>query len=260
MRERPLPCRPGGFFTRGPRPGADDGRHLFRMDQYPWQSRVSLSAKRVGSSAQAVGSAAGGAGEVRLPRPAGGPWQAARMARLAQNCGKASSCGQPWGIRQKGWMAAGGSGPDGAGSARSNSAPHATRPSIYGAIGRGGHTRRTRGSPAPPHRASSNFLKLGALLRQDGSLHRAHLQADAAVDAGVEVNPVEARPLAVGPLPGVDAGHRAGIDAIGDAFADVGDDRMGHRCGAEGATLGTQPQGPGATTGAGHCLGSLPAR
>jgi hypothetical protein len=26
----------------------------------------------------------------------------------------------------------------------------------------------------------------------------------------------------------VDAGHRAGIDAISDAFADVGDDRVGH--------------------------------
>ena len=75
---------------------------------------------------------------------------------------------------------------------------------------------------------SADGLQLGPLLRQDRTLHRANLEADAAIDAGVEIDPVERRALAVGPLAGVDAGHRTGVDAIGHAFAHVGDDRVGH--------------------------------
>lgn len=116
----------------------------------------------------------------------------------------------------------------GGGSARSSSARPARRPSICAAIETGGHTRRRRGLAGRLARSSSRLLQIGTLLGQDRPFHRTHLQADAAVNAGVEVDPVEARALAVGPLPRVDAGHRAGIDAISDAFADVGDDRVGH--------------------------------
>ena len=75
---------------------------------------------------------------------------------------------------------------------------------------------------------SACLLQLGLFFRKDGPLHGTHLQADAAIDAGVEVDPIKVCALAVGTLAGVDSSHGAGINAIGYALADVGDDRMSH--------------------------------
>ena len=75
---------------------------------------------------------------------------------------------------------------------------------------------------------SAALLKVRALLGQDGAFHRAHLQTDAAVDAGVEIDPVKVGALFVFSLTLIDAGHGAGIHTVGNALADIGDDRVGH--------------------------------
>jgi hypothetical protein len=54
------------------------------------------------------------------------------------------------------------------------------------------------------------------------------LQANAAVDAGAEIDPVPVGSLVVFAGAGVDAGDGAGIYAVGNAFADVSHDGMWH--------------------------------
>ena len=77
---------------------------------------------------------------------------------------------------------------------------------------------------------SGCLLKIWTLFRNDGSFHRADLEANAAVNAGVEIDPVEVGSLFVFPLALVNASHRAGIHAVGDALAHVSDDGMSHGC------------------------------
>ena len=72
-------------------------------------------------------------------------------------------------------------------------------------------------------------MEFGLLLRNNRPGHWANLEADAAVDASVEINPIELGSLGVGSAARVDASHRAGINAIGHAFADVGDDCVCHQ-------------------------------
>jgi len=66
------------------------------------------------------------------------------------------------------------------------------------------------------------------LLSQNRTLHRADLQADAAVNADVGVNPIEGSPALVRAPSGVNASHRAGIDAVRDPFAALADNGVGH--------------------------------
>ena len=71
-------------------------------------------------------------------------------------------------------------------------------------------------------------MQIWTLFGHDRSLHRADLKADAAVNAGLEVNPIEGGALAVCLLAWVNAGDWAGIDAISNALAHIGDDGVGH--------------------------------
>jgi hypothetical protein len=116
---------------------------------------------------------------------------------------------------------------------------------------RSGGVRPPRGRGAP----SARLLQIRAFFRQDRPLNRTHLQADAAIDAGVEINPVEVRSLAVRPFARVNAGHGARVNAISDAFTDVGDDRMSHGALVSARTLGSQPQGAGAAPGRSDPIG-----
>ena len=75
----------------------------------------------------------------------------------------------------------------------------------------------------------SGTLEFRLLLWNDRPCHWADLEADAAVDAGVEINPIELGALGIGSAARVNASHRAGINAIGHAFADVGDDCVCHQ-------------------------------
>ena len=93
-------------------------------------------------------------------------------------------------------------------------------------------------------RSSACLLQLGLFFGKDGPLHGTNLQADAAIDAGVEVDPIKVCALAVGALAGVDASHGAGINAIGYALADVGDDRVSHL-----GILRSDPEGTAAAAG-----------
>ena len=84
-------------------------------------------------------------------------------------------------------------------------------------------------------------LQVGAFFRNDGPFHRADLQADPTIDAGLEIDPIKAGALGVGALAWMDAGHRAGIDAVGDPFADVGDDGVCQEGLADPLILRIQP-------------------
>ena len=108
-----------------------------------------------------------------------------------------------------------------------------------------------------PVQSSLGLLQIGPFLGQDRPLDRADLKTDAAIDAGIEVNPEVGRSLAVGPFARVDAGHRAGINAISDALADVGDDRVGHGALVATWTLGSQPESPGTAARSGHGISPL---
>ena len=97
--------------------------------------------------------------------------------------------------------------------------------------GPNGETQSTR-SPSRNNelkeRRSAHLLQVRPFLGKDGSLHRADLKTDSAVDAGIKVDPVVVGSLAVLATSLIDAGDRAGIDAVGDAFAHIAHDRVGH--------------------------------
>ena len=84
-------------------------------------------------------------------------------------------------------------------------------------------------------------LKIGAFFRQDRAINRADLQTNAAIDAGVEVDPVKIGALLVFAFTGVDACHRAGIDTVGDPFADIRNDGVSHNSDLGRAILVTDP-------------------
>lgn len=72
------------------------------------------------------------------------------------------------------------------------------------------------------------FLQFWAFFRQDCAFNRTHFDADAAIDAGVEVNPVPVGSLLILSGTLVDAGDGAVVNAGGNAFTNVGHDRMRH--------------------------------
>ena len=88
---------------------------------------------------------------------------------------------------------------------------------------------------------SAALLKVRALLGQDGAFHRAHLKTDATVDAGVEIDPVKVGSLFVFSLTLIDAGHGAGIHTVGNALADIGDNRVGHNSAVSALILRIDP-------------------
>lgn len=71
-------------------------------------------------------------------------------------------------------------------------------------------------------------LQIRLFFGQNRPFYGADLQADAAVNAGVEVNPIPVCALLILARPFVDAGDWASIDAIGNAFADISDNSVGH--------------------------------
>jgi len=71
-------------------------------------------------------------------------------------------------------------------------------------------------------------LQLGPFLRHNGAIHRAHLLADAAVNADVEGNPVETGTFGVSPFPGMNAGNRAGVNANRHPFTAIRENCVGH--------------------------------
>jgi hypothetical protein len=72
------------------------------------------------------------------------------------------------------------------------------------------------------------LLQFGPFVWHDRPFHRANLQADAAVNAGGEVDPVPVGAFDVFAGAGVDAGNGASVYTVGYALAGLGDDRMGH--------------------------------
>ena len=83
----------------------------------------------------------------------------------------------------------------------------------------------------------------GPLLGEDRAFHRADLQTDPAINAGVEIDAVVLQTLLIAAGPGMDAGHRAGLNTIGHTHADLGDDAVGHQA-AGNKSNATQPATP----------------
>jgi hypothetical protein len=71
-------------------------------------------------------------------------------------------------------------------------------------------------------------LQVGFFFWQNRPLHRADLQANAAVNTGGKVNPVPVCSFGVFPRALMNAGYWTGIDTIGDSFANVGDNSVRH--------------------------------
>jgi hypothetical protein len=71
-----------------------------------------------------------------------------------------------------------------------------------------------------------SFLQLRSLFRNNCPFDWTDLQANPAVNTGCEVNPVPIRSLGIFTGAGVNAGNWAGIDAIGDTFAGIGNNGM----------------------------------
>ena len=80
---------------------------------------------------------------------------------------------------------------------------------------------------------SGRLLKVWTLFSNDGALYWTDLQADAAIDAGVEIDPVEVCPFLVFSIALVNAGHGAGIHTVGDPLANISDDGMCHGASAD---------------------------
>lgn len=71
-------------------------------------------------------------------------------------------------------------------------------------------------------------LQFRAFFGQNCALNRTDFDADATVDAGVKVDPVPVGSLLIFSGAFVDAGDRAVVGTGGNAFANVGHDRMRH--------------------------------
>ena len=72
------------------------------------------------------------------------------------------------------------------------------------------------------------LLQIWSLFWKDRPLYWANLYTDATVNAGGKVNPVPVITLNVFAWTFVNASHRTGIDAIGNAFADISNNRVRH--------------------------------
>ena len=92
-----------------------------------------------------------------------------------------------------------------------------------------------------PNVRGSVALKIGTFFGQDRAIHRADLKTDAAVDAGVEVDPEKISTFLVLAFAGFDACHGAGIHTVGDSFADIRDDGVSHNSDLGRAILVTDP-------------------
>lgn len=75
---------------------------------------------------------------------------------------------------------------------------------------------------------AGSVLQVGPLFGHDRPFHRAHLQADAAINASGKVDPIPISTLGVLAGAGVDAGNGARVYAVGHAFAGVRHNRVGH--------------------------------
>lgn len=73
------------------------------------------------------------------------------------------------------------------------------------------------------------LLQLGAFFGDDRAFHRTDLQTNATVNAGGKVNPIPIGALCIFTGSRMDAGNRTGIDAVGNAFAGIRNDRVRHR-------------------------------
>jgi hypothetical protein len=71
-------------------------------------------------------------------------------------------------------------------------------------------------------------LQVGAFFGNDRAFDGANLQADATVDAGGKVDPIPVGSFGVFTGTGMDAGNGASVYAVGNAFANVGHNRMWH--------------------------------
>lgn len=72
------------------------------------------------------------------------------------------------------------------------------------------------------------FLQVRAFFGDDRPFHRTDLQTNSTVNAGCKVNPVPVSSLDIFARSGVNAGDGARINAIGNAFTGIGENRMGH--------------------------------
>ena len=73
------------------------------------------------------------------------------------------------------------------------------------------------------------LLQVRFFFRQNCAFYRANLQTNAAVNAGIKVNPIPACALLIFTWAFINAGYWASIYAVCDAFAYVGDNSVGHR-------------------------------
>jgi hypothetical protein len=71
-------------------------------------------------------------------------------------------------------------------------------------------------------------LQIGAFFGNDRAFDGTNLETNAAVDAGGEVDPVPVGAFGIFAGALVDAGDWAGIYAVGNAFAGVGENRVCH--------------------------------
>jgi hypothetical protein len=72
------------------------------------------------------------------------------------------------------------------------------------------------------------LLEFGTLFGHNCTLYRTDLKTNAAVDAGRKINPVPIGSFRIFSWPFMDTGYRASIDAIRNAFANIGHYRMSH--------------------------------
>jgi hypothetical protein len=72
------------------------------------------------------------------------------------------------------------------------------------------------------------LLKIGTLVGQDRSNDGADLEANTTVNASRKIDPIPSGSLRIFAGTFFDTSDGTGIDAVGDAFADIGDDGVGH--------------------------------
>jgi hypothetical protein len=71
-------------------------------------------------------------------------------------------------------------------------------------------------------------LQIRAFFGQDRAFNRTDLETDPAINTGREINPVPICAFCIFARPFMNAGNWTSIDAIGNAFADICNDRMRH--------------------------------
>jgi hypothetical protein len=72
------------------------------------------------------------------------------------------------------------------------------------------------------------LLQIGAFFGENSAFYRANLETNATINAGGKVNPVPIRAFCIFAGTRMNAGDGTGINAIGNAFAGISDNRMGH--------------------------------